>query len=129
MAVITVLAALEIFTRPEHLQIIIGKEGGSFGYCIFLENGPHLVPMDSAPSFTKNLEGAVGAVRVALENVRDGAIQALSNPSSIPSQYLNPGGKPLDPEKVLNEELIERIVSELRQKQRVRASQMLAQAA
>jgi hypothetical protein len=69
----------------------------------------------------------VEAVRETLELICEAMEKEFANPKSLLSQHLNPDGQKIDQSKVLNPDLIRRILDELRQHQVASTDQMLAQ--
>ena len=125
---ISMLTALEIFTNPSDLEITIGqsKPGEKFAIGIFRGPGHNFKPMLTSQPFAKNLENAVEAVRGILESICEASTKTFADGGSIPSQYLNPEGLKIDQSKVLNPNLIDRILDELRQHQIASTYKMLA---
>jgi hypothetical protein len=113
---ISTSSALEIFTNPADLQITIGqeKEGAKFAIGIFRGPGHNFKPILTSAPFAETLEGAVKAVGNTLEEIRAAMVQQFADPKSFASQFVNPTDCPIDQSKVLNEDLIRRILDELR---------------
>jgi len=122
------ISALEIFTNSSDLEITIGQEkgGGKFLIGIFRGPGHNFKPILTSGPFAEKFEDAVEAIGNTLTSIHDVVVKEFSNPSSIPSQYLNPGGHEIDQSKILNPDLISRILNELRQHKVASTYKMLA---
>lgn len=127
---LSLITALEIFTNPDDLEIKIGqeREGEKFSIGIFRGPGHNYKPMLNSGAFAKTLEEAVEAVKEILETVCKAITKDFADRKSIPSQYLNPGGLEIDQSKVLNPDLVSRILDELRKKRSASTCDMLAMA-
>ena len=124
------LTALEIFTNPNDLEILIGQEKGGGKYAFAITRGPghDFKMMISSQPFTEKLEDAIEVIKVILESIREAIARDFENIKSVPSQYLNPDGQAIDQSKILNNELIVHILDELRQHQVASTHKMLATA-
>ncbi|MDQ3014350.1 MAG: hypothetical protein M3Q73_00615 [bacterium] len=124
------ITALEIFTNPGDLEITIGqeKEGARFAIGIFRGPGHNFKPMLTSQPFAEKFEDAIEAVKGTLESIHDALSKDFADRKSFPSQYLNPGGQEIDQTKVLNPDLIHRILDELRQHRVASTYTMLARA-
>jgi hypothetical protein len=113
---IGMFTALEIFTNPGDLEITIGQEkvGAKFAIGIFRGPGHNFRPILTSQPFAEKLEDAVEAIRGTLESIREALTKDFADRKSLPSQYLNPDRQEIDPSKVLNQDLIRRILEELR---------------
>jgi len=127
---ISMITALEIFTNPGDLEIIIGqeKEEAKFTIGIFRGPGHNFKPMLTSQPFAETQEDAVEAIKGTLESIREALTKDFADRKSLPSQYLNPDGLEIDLSKVLNPELIARILEELRQHRVASTYKMLAPA-
>jgi hypothetical protein len=117
MSGINRLTAIEIFTNPSDLEIVIGQEKSSGKYAIAITRGPghnFKMMLDSEP-FTEKFEEALKAVKTILETVQQSVKKELEDPKSFTAQFLNPDNQALDQSKALNPDLINRIMDELRQ--------------
>lgn len=108
--------ALEIFTNPEDLEFTIGqeKEGEKFAIGIFRGPGHRYKPLLTTKPFLETREDAFNAIEETLQTVLEVATRELNDPESLVSQFLNPDGEALDQSKILNKDLIIRILEELR---------------
>lgn len=113
---ISMITALEIFTNPADLEITIGQkeEGVEFAIGIFRGPGHNFKPMLTSQPFAKTQEDALEAIKGILESIHEAMTKDFADRKSLPSQYLNPDGLEIDQSKVLNSELITRILDELR---------------
>ena len=111
------LTALEIFTNPNDLEITIGRKKGDRKFAIGIFRGPghSFKPLLTSEPFAEKFEGAVEAVKDTLEHIQQAVMKEFEDKDSIPSQYLNPDSRALDQSKILNPDLINRILDELRQ--------------
>ncbi len=127
---VSMITALEIFTNPGDLEITIGqeKEGARFAIGIFRGPGHNFKPMLTSQPFAEKFEDAIEAVKGTLESIHDALSKDFADRKSFPSQYLNPGGQEIDQTKVLNPDLIHRILDELRQHRVASTYTMLARA-
>lgn len=112
----TVICALNIFTNPNDLEIVIGQETGGprFGFIISRGPGHNFRPILSGSPFAKDAEEAIEKIKELLLRAHTFCTKELSNKGSIPSQFLNPDNDELVQDKILNLGLIEKIISELR---------------
>lgn len=124
------ITALEIFTNPGDLEITIGqeKEGAKFSIGIFRGPGHNFKPMLTSQPFAEKLEDAVKAIQGTLESIHEALTKDFADRKSLPSQYLNPDSREIDQSKILNPDLISRILDELRQHQVASTYKMLATA-
>ncbi len=112
---ITMLTALEIFSNPRDLVVSTGRVEGK--YAIAISRGPghnFKILIDSQP-FAETPEAATKAIHEILGSIREAATKQLGDRESIPSQYLNPSGRRLHQSKVLDADLIDWILNELRE--------------
>jgi hypothetical protein len=125
---ISKITALEIFTNPGDLEICIEqeKEGAKFSIGIFRGPGHNFKPMLTSQPFAEKLEDAVGAVKGTLESIHEILTKDLADRKSFSSLYLNPSGLEIDQSKILNQDLIARILDELRQHRVASTYKMLA---
>jgi len=110
---LSMFTSLEIFTNPGDLEIIIRSNGGKYGFAI--TRGPghnHKVLIDSN-GFADTMDGVIKMVKETLESIHESLTKDCANRKSLPSQYLNPDGLEIDQVKVLNLDLIGRIIDEL----------------
>jgi hypothetical protein len=114
---ISALTALEIFTNPSDLEITIGqaKPGDKFAIGIFRGPGHNFKPMITSRPFAENTEDAVETIKEILELIHGAMMRDFADRKSLPSQYLNPDGLEIDQSKILNQDLINCILDELRQ--------------
>jgi len=116
MSGISRLTALEIFTNPSDLEIVIGQEKSSGKYAIVIMRGPghnFKTMLDSEP-FTEKFEDALEAMKTILETVQQSVTKELEDPKNLTSQFLNSDSQAIDQSRVLNPDLINRIMNELR---------------
>ncbi len=127
---ISMITALEIFTNPGDLEITVGqaKPGDKFAIGIFRGPGHNFKPMLTSQPFAGKVEDAVKAVKGILESIQQAMTKDFADRKSFPSQYLNPNGLKINQSKVLNPDLISRILDELRQHRVASTSKMLAPA-
>lgn len=116
MAGISRATALEIFTNPTDLEFTISQEEGGRKFAVGIYRGPghNYKPMLTSEPFAKTLDEAVETVKVILEAIVKTETEGLNDQRSLVTQILNPDNRPVDQSKVLNAELIARIVDELR---------------
>lgn len=114
---ISMLTALEIFTNPNDLEIVIGTDGGKYGFAITRGPGHHYKVILDTSGFAETRAATVEVIKITLDSIRETLTRDLSDQGSVPSQYLNPDGQEIDQSKVLNPDLIGRILDELRQHQ------------
>ena len=114
---ISLFTALEIFTNPNDLEISIGQEKGGGKYALVISRGPghNFKIMLSSQPFAERIEDVVEAIKGILETIRQSIIGEFENNRSFLSQCLNPDEQTIDQSKVLNSDLINRILDELRQ--------------
>jgi hypothetical protein len=122
------ITALEMFTNPGDLEIAIGRanEGEKFSLNICRGPGHHYKPMITSTPYFDTVEEAIKEVKRILGDTHKALMKDFEERGSFPAQYLKPDGQGIDPEKVLNPELIERILAELREHQVASTHKMLA---
>ncbi|MCX6786273.1 MAG: hypothetical protein NTU85_00405 [Candidatus Kaiserbacteria bacterium] len=111
---ITILSALEIFTNPHDLEILVGQGKTNGKYVIAISRGPRdnfKMILDSDP-FAEKLEDAIEAVEKILNIVQKVGTKEFGG-NSILSEYLNIDEQSIDQSKVLNPGLIAKIIQEL----------------
>mgnify|MGYP001559215374 FL=1 len=125
---ISVSTALEIFTNPSDLEISIGQGKGGGKFSIFISRGPghDFKILISSQPFAESMEAAVVATGEILESIRKVATNTFGDKDNPISQILNPDGQEVEQSKVLNSELIQRILEKLRRHQRAGTYEMLA---
>lgn len=111
---INITTALEIFKHPGNLEVAIWQEKGESKFTIGIFLGHLNTPLLTSQT-TEKREDAMEAIRETLESICEAATKYFADRKSLPSQYLNPDGLEIDQSKVLNSELITRILEELRQ--------------
>jgi hypothetical protein len=116
MSGISRLTALEIFTNPNDLEIVIGQEKSSGKYAIAIMRGPghNFKMMLDSESSIENFEDAFRAVKETLETIQQAMTKELGDPENLVTQFLNPDSQVIDQSKTLNPDLINRIMDELR---------------
>ncbi|MCK5027097.1 MAG: hypothetical protein KAS07_01635 [Candidatus Pacebacteria bacterium] len=125
---IKTITALEIFTNPGDLQIIIGQKekGAKFAVAITRGPGHNFKLMLTLKPFAKTQEEAIKAIEEILQTVRKDVTREFKDLKSLSTQYLNPDNQKIDQSKVLNQDLIERILEELRVHRIANTFEMLA---
>ncbi len=98
----SMIDALEIFKNPDDLIITVGreKEGDKFSIGIFRGGGHNFKPLLTSTPCAENMEDAIQAIKRTLETVQQIGAKEFAE---------------IDQSKVLNTDLIARIVDELRQ--------------
>lgn len=114
---ISMTTALEIFANPGDLEITIGQETEEAKFAIGIFRGPghHFRPLVTSQPFAETKEEAIKAVEGILRTVQEAITKELDSRDNLTSQYLNPDGWEMDQSKVLNLDLISRILDALRQ--------------
>ena len=128
---LTMITALEIFTNPGDLEIGIGQEkNGARRYCFGIYRGPghNCKALLTSEPFAETKEIVIVEVGKILGIIHDVAMKELKNPESLISQFLNPDGQEVEPSRVLNSDLISRILEELRAKGCASTCEMLTPA-
>jgi len=118
MSGISRLTALEIFTNPNDLEIVIGQEKSSGKYAIAIMRGPGhrgKLLIDSEPTIEK-FEDALEAVKTILEGIQQFMTKEFEDPKSLVSQFLKSDDQIIDNSKTLNPDLINRIMDKLRKR-------------
>ncbi len=124
---LSMITALEIFTNPGDLEITIGQENEESKFAIGIFRGPghNYKPMLTSQPFAEMREDAIKAVEETLQTVHGAITKEFKDSKSLASQYLNPDGQEIDQSKVLNQELIGRILDELRMRGKASTCEML----
>ncbi len=122
------LTALGIFLNPFDLEITVGQlaEGAKFAFDISRGPGHRHMPMLTSKPFAETLEDAIKEVERILRAVHEFVTTSLADPTNPVAQPLNPEGAEIDSAAVLNPELIDRILEELRRHQVANTHAMLA---
>lgn len=124
--VISPVAALEIFTNPTDLEIIIKQDDDGYGFAI--TRGPgrdHKVIIDTC-GFVETQDLAIEEVEKKLNSICRTMQLELADPESFISRYFNPDKEKLKQEEFLNQDMINRIIFELKQNGAVSTCRMLA---
>ncbi len=124
------ITAMEIFTNPGDLEITIGQRRRGAKFAISISRGPgnNFKPLITSKPFAETQEDAIKVIEGTLESIREIMLKDFEEHKGLPPQYLNPDGLEIDRSKVLNPELIARILEELRQHQVAKTYAMLAPA-
>ncbi len=122
MSGIKKITALEILTNPNNLEIIIGQQKSSGKYAIAIMRGPghNFKMLLSSEPVIEDFEDVLKTVKETLEAIQQAMTKKLENPESIigligKGMILNADNQTIDHSKVLNSDLINRIVDELRE--------------
>ena len=113
------MTALEIFSNPYDLQILTyqpSEASKNWAFSITRGPGHEGKPLLSAQPIFATHEEAVKAIKGVLGSIRQFAEKELGNPASATSLFLNPERAELDQTKVLTEELIARILTDIKEK-------------
>jgi len=113
------ITALEIFTNPDDLKIVIEQknDGDKFSIGIFRGPSHNYKPMLTSQPFAEKPEDAIKEIKEILESIRQAVTNEFADRKSLPFQYLNPDRQEIDQSKVLNLDTINQILDELRQRQ------------
>jgi hypothetical protein len=122
------VTGLEMFTNPGDLEITVkrAEENGQFALSITRGLGHNYKPMITSTPYFATAEEAIKEVRRILGDTHKALMRDFEERGSFPAQYLKPDSCELDPAKVLNPELIERILIELRLRGVAKTRDMLA---
>jgi hypothetical protein len=122
----TLQTALEIFTNPRDLEFTIGQDRKSkkFGFGIFRGEGHRYKPMLTSEPFAPTLDDVIEIIKGILETAVKASISELENRSSIASQIINPDNVPINQLKVMDQNLIDRILAVLKRDQRASTCEM-----
>jgi len=124
----TGLSAFEIFTNPGDLEftIVEDTESGKFSIGIFRGSGHNYKPLITSRLFAESIEVAAEQIRELLETASTYVRKEFDDRKSLPSRLLNPDGRAIDETKVLNPELIGRIIAEVKQNRSASTCQMMS---
>ncbi len=117
---ISKITALEIYSNPMDLEIVVGKRGNADKYAIGISRGPghnYKALLTSEP-FANDVEAAIEAVRNTLQRISEAVSQELQDPSSFAAKILNSDAQAIDQSNVLNPDRISQILDELKKNQR-----------
>jgi hypothetical protein len=117
MAKIRVVTALEIIGNPKDLDFVVSRDetSGKFSIGVFRGPGHCGKPLiTSERPFADTLETGADSMRGILIGIYEVVQNYFENPHNELSGSLNHDGKPLSDRDVLNPELIEKIVNELK---------------
>ncbi|MES3004485.1 MAG: hypothetical protein V4690_00050 [Patescibacteria group bacterium] len=111
------LTALEIYTNPHDLHIVIGQEKAGEKFAIGILRGPghNFKPLITSQPYAETAEQAIEAVEETLRSLQEVMARDFASRTSFASQQLNPDGEEVDQSKVLTIELVDKIVEDLRQ--------------
>ena len=114
MAKFSLLTAMEIFTNPHDLLIVIGQPKENGNYVFEICRGPghdYKILLNTTPVFTKK-EEVVKKIGEILTVIQEACKEELEDKKSV----FHPIFGPIDLAKVLNAEIIEHIIKELENK-------------
>jgi hypothetical protein len=116
---ISLITCLEIFTNPNDLEMSVGQDQASGKYAFCIGRGPEhdFKILVSTSPFATTLDEAITSVKETLQAIQQGITRDLEDKNSLPSQFCNPRGETIDQLKIFNEDLIEKIVNDLKQNQ------------
>lgn len=119
MSGISMSTALEIFTNPKDLEIVVSREKNGDKYAFLITRGPgHNFKMIlSSNPFTENFEEVLKAIRETLEKIQQKMTEEFEDSKSLVSRYLRSSDEPLDQSKILSNSLINQIMDNLRENQ------------
>lgn len=120
--------AIEIFTNPGDLEIVIKQIDGKGLFAISICRGPghrYKLLLTSEP-FWETKEAAVLFVGEILQAAATISRAELEDPDSSIFRILNPEGGKIDESLILNQDLIDRILNELRINSHASTCNMLA---
>jgi len=125
---ISMHTAVEIFTNPYDLEIdiMLVQDNGKFCFSITRGPGHNHKLLVSSRSFSNTRDDVIRVVEGILQDSYVSTTQELRDSGGHISQYLNPHGQEIDQSKVLNSDLITRILDELRRHGRVRTYNLVA---
>ena len=107
--------ALEIFTHPKDLHILVGKMKDRSGWGMSLCRGPghDFKPLVSSRKGLPSREKLIKLVRQVLESVVNVGEKELSDDKSLVGRLCNPENVPVEEADVLRQEDVERICESL----------------
>lgn len=120
--------AIEIFTNPGDLEIVIEQIDGKGPFAIGICRGPghrYRLLLTSKP-FWETKEDAVLFVGETLQSAASISRAELEDPESSIFRIFNPDGGKIDESLILNQDLIDRILEELRRNNRASTCDMFA---
>lgn len=110
------LTALEIFSQPDDLAFTTGQDKddtGLFAFGVFRGPKHNYKTLLTTRPFAKTKEELLEFIKKELEELCEFCKRKLKDPNDIISRILNPEQKELDESKILNQDLIDRIIAEL----------------
>lgn len=125
---LSMLTVLEIFTNPDDLEITVEQEKKSAKFSIGIFRGPrhNFKPMLTSRPFTESQEDAIKSIKKIFQTVYNVAIKEFEDKESFAFQYFKHDNQKIDQSKVLNQDMITRILDELRQHRVVSTHKMFA---
>lgn len=116
MSGIRVLTALEIYTNPDDLEIVIVKDAQSEKFALGVSRGPghNFKPLLSSKPFAKDIDSAIDAVRRTLEAIQEFATTALGEETDVATRYLILHKEEDKQQQTLDAARINRILEQLR---------------
>ena len=113
----TALTALEIFSHPYDISIGVGqaKKGEKFAFAICRGREHEYKPLLSTIPYFESLEDALKKIQEILTTAIMYSLGELRNVESYASQVINPEGLDVAQLEVLNTELVQVILDQLRE--------------
>ncbi len=121
-------SALVIFTNAYNIHLSVGQgseEGSLFSFAIIHEKDKRYRPILSSIPYFKTLEEAIEGIKGILILAKDTSTQMLTDPENSVAEIINPGSQEIDQSLVLNDDLIEKIIEELKKNQSVDTSTLV----
>jgi len=118
------LTALEIFTNPWDLLVLVGKDGGKWGFTISRGPGHNYKLLVDSNGFAETEAAAIEELKGKLEAVSADCTKAFEDQANALSKYILPEQQTLDQSKVLNSELIAQVVGKLQSSGLVKTYEM-----
>jgi predicted RNase H-like HicB family nuclease len=121
-------SALVIFTNAYDIHIGIGKsdeDGALFSFGIYHGEAKRFRPIITSTPFAKTLEEVIEKIKEILVIAKDAASNILTDQENPVAQIINPGCQEIDQSLVLTDELIERILEELKNNKNVDTSTLV----
>jgi hypothetical protein len=111
------MSACEIYANPYDISIFIGEGRdmpGKYGFMISRGPGHNYKPILSAAPVFRGEEEAIVYIKAILESIVKSATELLEKPGDFMSQIWADMMKDAKPEELLNQEVIERIITQLK---------------
>ena len=115
---ISLIVVLEIFSNPHDLSISIAQDKDSKKWALLFCRGPGhgFKPLFESKFSFENSESVIGYIKEILDTIQKSVREDFEKREGLVFQILNPLSEKLDESRILNDEVITRIIKDLKEK-------------